>query len=275
MHSIRPFFSHSIFISICAAALAGQTFVLLKQTIQTDVLLFVGCATLGAYNLYWLIFSQTTHAQPGSFHISWKKLRVHFLLILLPAPWLLYCMFQHTDWVLPFIIGSLLSLSYIALMFANHSVRVNILAGFLKTILLAAAWTYVTISLPMVAMKIKISSSELSLLCSRFLFLLMLAVIFDARDIQKDHTKGTRTMATLLKGNALQALMILLCLAFIVSVWALSTWIMPVKLSMITSGVFVFVLYQMAQKPRGKYFYYFLVDGMMLIFAVSVYIASI
>ena len=51
--------------------------------------------------------------------------------------------------------------SYIALMFGNRSKHINVFVGFFKTLLLAATWTYVTISLPMTAMKMKFTLNEI------------------------------------------------------------------------------------------------------------------
>lgn len=276
MHHIRPFFSHSIFISICAAALSVQTFVLRGQRhIDFTSILFVAISTLGAYNFYWFIAAFKRKQSSGDNSPFLSGLHLNLLLMLLPAMLLLNLFWHHPDWIGYFAIGTVISILYTLLIFTRNTMRQMPLMGILKTILLTVAWTFITACFPLIYLDKSIGSSQLLLIGNRFIFLLMIAVIFDARDVEKDHEYGTGTIATVFGRKKLNGFMTGLVLTFVMLTLLLSDVELICKLLMMACGVLVYWLYFLAHSPRSDAFYYFLMDGMMIIFSVSVYIACI
>jgi hypothetical protein len=276
MHHIRPFFSHSIFISICAAALAMQTFVLRGQKhLDLTTLLFVATSTLGAYNFYWFIAAFKRKQSGGDKSPFLSGLSLHILLMLLPAMILINLLWRHPDWIGYFAIGTVISIVYTLLMFTRYTMRLLPLMGILKTILLTAAWTFITACFPLIYLDHSMVSTQLNLIGNRFIFVLMIAVIFDARDVEKDLEYGTGTIATVFGQKKLNAFMTGLVLTFVMLTMMLPEVELMCKLLMMACGGVVYLLYFLAQSPRSDVFYYFLMDGMMIIFSVSAYIACI
>ncbi|GEM_PF-2535176 len=73
-----------------------------------------------------------------------------------------------------------------------------------KNIMLALAWTLATAALPLLALEQQFIPADVAfILAKRFSFLFSLTVMFDIRDMEKDHRNGMKTIAWMLgKRNA-------------------------------------------------------------------------
>ena len=69
----------------------------------------------------------------------------------------------------------------------------------LKTVLLAFTWAYVTVFIPLHKSYLFLRHSELFVFNRRFLFMVMLCIIFDNRDKAVDKIRGLHSLATVLK----------------------------------------------------------------------------
>jgi 4-hydroxybenzoate polyprenyltransferase len=151
-------------------------------------------------------------------------------------------------------------------------------AGFVKTLLLAFTWTFVTAYLPIQQAGINTEASlSLLLLFQRFIFMLVLCLIFDCRDAATDKIIGLHSLATDLKPVLVNwifyILFGLLCIVnilFYINGLSLSE---SVALFLIT--IICFFVYLFSFQKRGYFFYYFLVDGLMILSAVLTALANI
>lgn len=268
--------SHSIFIAFCASALSLQTLQLLSLPFNGYLLGFIFFATLGGYNAYWMIsrLSYNQYASLGSFL---HKTRSSLLVMLSALIGLGFCMTKlHLvmyNTVISIILLSLYGLTVIPfkqLIFLKK-------AGYLKTILLAFAWTIVTILIPLQISIIEMGHAALLIFISRFLFMLMLCIIFDKRDAALDKIRGLQSMATNIKPLLLHCLIGFIFIGYTCTCYSMKAYAVtiPQVLALIITGMTTLGVYIRSLKKKGYYFYYFLVDGLMLLSALTTGLASI
>jgi len=146
--------------------------------------------------------------------------------------------------------------------------------GVLKTFLLAITWTYVTIWFPLAGKMLEWTPDFLLHLSFRFLFMLILCILFDKRDLEADQKRSYSSVATVFTDKQLKLLcnacFLLMLLVSLLS-WKTNSS-QTVLLSNLASVAAAYLLYRLSFKPRGYYFYYFLVDGLMLFSAMVTFI---
>ncbi len=274
MKWLRFFFSHSVFISICAAALCFQTHILLGVEIRPLVYVLVFSSTLSGYNLYWLI--SKFHFSRHGFSPFLKRNISNILILLLGTVSTVYCLVQLPYLTIVFTAGVLLTILYSLPLWPFRFAKKLHKLGFLKTLLLAFTWTYITVMIPVTGHNVS-ATSICSLFLARFFFMLMLCAIFDSRDIAIDKMNNLRSLATDVSRRDLQMIMIISFTLYMLAgfflrynngselqLWAFSL-----------TGLLTFLIYRLSIIKRGYFFYYFLVDGLMLFSAVLTYLASI
>ena len=275
MKVLQFILSHSIFISICAAALCMQTNILLHIPHDVNIYGFILCSTLCSYNFYWLL---------SKFYFSNRVLssafaRRHFSFILIFAvagAGMVFFLLQILN-LLPYIFGGLLLTLLYSLPLWPFSFAVRLQkAGFFKTTLLALTWAYVTVILPAAGVLHTEATPVLSLLLTRFCFMLLLCIIFDMRDISVDKMHGLRSLATDLSKRTLSIIINIVFVCFFISGLLVRVYFhdnLQMIFFLLTGGITFFV-YRLSLKPQGYIFYYFLVDGLMLISAAGTLIAD-
>lgn len=268
--------SHSIFIAFCAVALAFQTAQLLHISHSVFVYGFIFSATLCSYNFYWLL-SKFSFVENPSITGLVKKEFIAVSLLAFSAAGMLFCIWHSAipvnyvvSAVLLTIIYSMPLLPFTFFLFAGRG-------GVLKTILLAITWTYVTAFIPMQKSYMMLNNADLFIITLRFMFMLILCIIFDSRDIAVDKIRGLRSLATDLNPKALRYLIytIFACLFagnFFSGYYGLTIY---QSIALQTSAISLLVVYFYSTKKRGYYFYYFMVDGLMLFSALTTGLASI
>ncbi len=267
--------SHSIFISLCAAALCFQTDVLLHITPGKYVYGFVFFATLSSYNFYWLIskYSFTKNkALPGFI----KKNLSYTLLFLVAGAGMLYCIY-----FIPFIfkyavIAIMLTLLYSLPLWPFKFAALARKAGFLKTVLLAVTWAYVTIIIPAIPVLHTETLPVAVLFTARFFFMLLLCIIFDMRDMAIDKIHALHSLATDTSHRNLQKIMGVVFILYIAAGFFVRNYFKDNAqiTAFAFTGLIVWIVYRLSLKKRGYFFYYFLVDGLMMVSALATYIAA-
>jgi len=268
--------SHSIFISICAAALCYQTFELLHIPFNYFVYGLVFFATLCSYNFYWLIskYHFTTINDMSIF------LKMHFsnVFIFVMAAIGLLCCLYFLPAVIPSVsIAVLLTLLYSLPLWPLKQLAFTRKAGFLKTSLLAFTWAYVTVMIP-VHDAVAVPGLSVGLLfTARFLFMLMLCVIFDSRDIKVDKINSLRSLATDVSTKTLRVIMAVVFTLYLAAGFILRYHFNDNAqiIAFFITGMVTFIVYMQSRKDKGYFFYYFLVDGLMLFSAAATFVASI
>lgn len=268
--------SHSIFISICAVALCYQTFTLLHIPYNYPVYGLVFFATLCSYNFYWLI-SKYHFTTINGLKVFFLKHFSNVFIFSIAAAGLL-CSLYFLPQVVPSVsIAVLLTLLYSVPLWPLKKLAFTRRAGFLKTIVLAFTWAYVTVMIP-VHDAVSISALSVGLLfTARFLFMLMLCVIFDSRDIKVDKINSLSSLATDVTPGTLRLIMSVIFILYLAAGFLLRYHFRDNAqiIAFFITGMVTLIVYRESRKPQGYFFYYFLVDGMMLFSAAATFMASI
>lgn len=268
--------SHSIFIAVCAVALTFQTTMLLKLNTDLFVYGFVFFATLCSYNFYWIL-SKLSFTSKRNIPDALRKETKGFLLLIVSSSGLLYCFSQSSISLQLVIPAVLLTVLYTVPLLPLSFLKFTRKAGVLKTVLLAFTWTYATVIVPLQKDYWLLDSADLFIISRRFLFMLMLCIIFDNRDKAVDKIRGLHSLATVLKPAHLRALVYLIFVILFTTNFSYRyyeiTFSQSVALHISTLALLAVYFYSL--KKRGYLFYYFFVDGMMLFSALATYIAGI
>jgi len=236
---------------------------------------FVFFATLCSYNFHYLLGYFSVHR---NISISLLYNRYTALLVLLAGGIgvLLFFSAAHIRFqnvVLAFLLTFLYSLPLLPLKRLAFVRK----AGFLKTILLAFTWMFVTAYLPLSQNNAAFTVTGLLIMAKRFLFMLMLCILFDNRDVKVDKIRGLSSLATDLSPHVMKWLIfgvfaMLFLINFLLGGHGVSgRQVFALQLSAIINVV----IYFLSKKEQGYFFYYFVVDGMMVLMTLLTTIASI
>jgi len=268
--------SHSIFVAFCAVALAYQTVLLLHLSANIYLYGFIFFATTCSYNFYWLLskYSLRTDIPLTGF---FKKEADEIVLLILSLAGLIICFLNlHLSYYIIIVAAALTGLYAVPLLPFNF-VRFTRKAGVLKTTLLAFTWSYVTVFIPLQKTSFMLTEIEFFILTRRFLFMLMLCILFDNRDIAVDKIRGLRSLATDLSAKTMRYLiysifLILFATNFLFRYYGISV---AQSIALQISTIALLITYYYSTKKQGYLFYYFVVDGMMLFSAAATFVASI
>jgi len=276
MNWIRFIFSYSLFIAVCALSLAFQASILLDKPVNQFAYLLVFAATLCSYNFYWAI-ARWHNAKQFTIRSFINKSLANLLICFASGIAVVICVY-YLPGVIPYLVpAGILTLAYsVPLWPVKLPVWIQ-RAGFLKTVLLAFTWTYTTIFIPLFE-QVQLGNMKLMLLFStRFFFMLMLCIIFDSRDARADKIKALHSLATDVSRRSLSIIMAVVFTGFLISGILLRYYYSTDRqmIAFIVSGISMLIVYRLSLRDRGYYFYYFLVDGMMLFTALGTFLASI
>jgi hypothetical protein len=149
-------------------------------------------------------------------------------------------------------------------------------AGFVKTVLLALTWTYVTIAIPAQLNLMEADLTVVLLFITRFLFMLMLCAIFDSRDSVVDKVHGLKSLATDVSRPVLKLIMLSTFFLYMIMGVMLRFYLhsLPQTIAFLITGAVVLFVYFLSLKKQGYIFYYFIVDGLMLFSAIATFVAA-
>ncbi|MBK8608684.1 MAG: hypothetical protein IPL84_01675 [Chitinophagaceae bacterium] len=268
--------SHSVFIACCAVALAFQSAQLLGFNNSPYVYGFIFFATLCSYNFYWLL-SKIAFADKKNILKIIQKDSSGIVLLILSATGLLICFYFSRLTIAYVSLAVLLTLAYAVPLLPIKFLLFTRKAGVLKTLLLAFTWAYVTVFIPLQKSFPALDHADYFILTRRFLFMLMLCIIFDNRDKAIDKIRGLHSLATDLKPVVLKVIIYLIFAVLFISNFLYRDYGLSLSQSVAlqVSTLALLVVYFYAAKPRSYLFYYFIVDGLMLFSALATGIASI
>ncbi len=268
--------SHSIFIAICSVALAFQAGQLLGFTNNLFVYGFVFFATLCSYNFYWLL-SKTALSKGNSLHDLLSKEKPGLLLMIVAAAGVAYCFFQSGLSVTFVLTAAMLTIAYAVPLLPISFLKFTRKAGVLKTFLLAFTWAYVTVLIPIQKTYPLLDNADLFIFTRRFLFMLMLCIIFDNRDKAVDKIRGLHSLATDLKPSVLNIIIYLIFAVLFISNLFYKDFGIAFyhSIGLQVATLALLIVYFFSLKKRGYFFYYFVVDGMMLFSAIATLVAGI
>lgn len=275
MKWLRFIVSHSIFIAFCAAALCFQTAVLLQVELTAWLYSFVFFATICSYNFYWLLSSYSFVPQTVFFHL--RKYYSNSIVLLFAMAGLVLSAF-HLTLLLPVIgVAALLTFLYAVPLLPFKWLQFTRKAGFLKTVLLAFTWAFITVYIPYKYSGTNNGTALTLLFAIRFVFMLMLCIIFDARDTAIDKIRGLQSLTTMLSPHIVKLVMLFLFALYLIAGIFYRIYFNETKqiLALFVIGAAVATAYYYSLKKQGYFFYYFFIDGLMLFSALATFVASI
>ncbi len=266
--------SHALWVALCAASLVFQTIELLHLPVNYYLLAFVFFATLCSYNFHFLLGNVF-----GGEKIILKLYNHYssiFFLLTGAAGMLILFSATHIS-IVNVAAAFLLTFLYSIPLLPVKQLAFTRKAGFVKTILLAFTWMFVTAYLPISQYHKYLSLLDLLLLTKRFLFMLMLCILFDNRDAAVDIIRGLHSLATDLSPALMKWLIYILFVLLFVINYLLGHYGITIRqrIALQLTSIATLVTYFFSTKKQGYLFYYFIVDGLMFLSALLVTIASI
>ncbi|MEO8765648.1 MAG: UbiA family prenyltransferase [Ginsengibacter sp.] len=267
----------SIFIAACAVAMCIQTNLLLHLPLNTfSFYCFVFGATLVQYNLHYLV---KTTAVKNSYRLQWSSgnKTVHKALLFLGIALIIFSFlsFRLHHFIILAILGAVAFLySYPGIPFSGKK-RIKDY-GFLKIITLALLWTLVTVWFPANGFQFE-NNIFIFVFLKRFVFLFVLCLVFDIRDIDVDRNENIRTLPVLLgKGKSYFTAYILLIGFVILSLLQFFYFDdKGILIAMLLSAAATFFTIELTKKTNSDFIYLAGIDGMMLLQAMLVYLVGL
>ncbi len=267
--------SHSIFIATCAVALCFQTAIMLRINLSFYLYAFIFFSTVCSYNFYWLVSGYSFASQ--SLYLFLKRHYTNAIVFIFATAGLLFSILKIPELLPVICAGLLLTLLYAVPLLPFKFFNFTRKAGLLKTFLLAFTWAFVTVYIPYRQAQTSNAVALVMLFNNRLIFMLMLCIIFDARDTNIDKIRGLQSLTTILKPTTVKYLMVALFVVYILNGIIFRVYYnQPVQIiPLLATAAATAVVYFFSQKKQNYFFYYFLVDGLMLFSAIAVYVASI
>lgn len=264
----------SIWAALCAYTLTLLTMIYKHQQyvdLLHPLLLFTFGSTLAVYNAH-NFFKVKTHTD--SQRTSWNDNHLWFITLLgLVGLLMAVATVGYLHWGS---LGIIAVLSSLTLLYSYPLLKIKQSRaalknfGILKPILLSLVWTLVTITLPVVEFYIPLTKAILTEGFIRWIFILILCILFDTKDTLADSQNNIRTLPILLQNqlyrylNWLAGIMaMLLFTAFIVFDFRVDFLIEALAF------LLLFPIIRQVQKKQDELFYVLKIDGMMLLYSTA------
>jgi 4-hydroxybenzoate polyprenyltransferase len=275
----------NFFIAFCAVAQGLVTYYLLKLPPNTYVLSFLFFSTLTIYNLSMLLAKPKEPQKSPYKRVKWifshQRLLISITLIsvlcLIPLG-LLYLSFGAK--VLMLFIG-VIAISYNIPFLSINGGKIGLrnLPG-IKLFLIAFVWASSCVLLPIVEIEnnygIPIALSEIVLLfAKRFLFICAITIPFDVRDLYQDKLYELKTLPVIFGEKKTWIFCQALLLAYLILLFLFSKSInydtIGLALTIFLTGWLIFK----SNLKRNEYYYFLLLDGMMILQCLTLWICDL
>lgn len=259
----------NMFISLCAAVLVLETYMLSGIPISVRLSGIVFFATLFVYNADSLVpykFNQDVPLSPRMKWVKANKLELTFIAVAsaLCTVYLYWgAIFELNFWFLLhlMVVAGLYSVPVVPE--GEHYIPLRDIP-LLKVFLIAYVWSAITVQLPLMEVDHDLFSSDsLILFFRRFLFLFSLTLVFDIRDVHKDKLTQTVTFPTKWGVSNTKKLALVILLLYAILVPADTATHMRIALG--TAGIGAALVVWYAHEYRSQYYFMVLADGMMLV----------
>lgn len=260
----------NIFISMCAAALTVETYLLVEYEINWLYITFAFCATLLIYNFPVFVGGEFDSGYSERHHwiTSHKKI---FILLSIPA--FLICAFIALSFPLNFLI-SFIPITLIALAYFFPQTHLRSVTG-LKSIIVAIVWTGVTAIYPILLISQvdfaqAFTLQNIALMAQNFFFMLPLCIIFNVKDIGWDRNAQVKTFPVVYGINVTK----IICIASL-AIFILIVMTVPVfdktRMALIFSALLSGLLILYVSENKSDYYYSLWIDGMILFQAMLIF----
>jgi 4-hydroxybenzoate polyprenyltransferase len=257
--------------------MVDQTYrLLLKISPDFNYLAFVFFATICSYNFHWLL---TSHSVNPSQRLQWAQHHkgYHLILYLLGGAGAVFFFFylsKHWSWLL---LAAVITFLYSApkIPLRSFSKLKRIAIG--KTIFLSLVWTYVTTILPLIISGYEWRTDFILFIISRFFFIYAICILFDYRDREDDKAEGIRSLITFFSEKGITVLFIFSLLIFgLMTIWLLQySYSLTDVIIILIPGIILAFLFNYSKNNFSDYFYYILLDGLMMFSSLIMLLLSI
>ncbi len=264
----------SIFVAGCAVAFCMETSIMLNVPFNNfSFYAFVFGATIVQYNLHYIVKKV---AVKHSARLAWsqRNKNIHLLLLIAGCLLIIYSLFgfhlQH--FIILCILGCISFLySFPFIPFAQKK-RIKDY-GFLKIITLSLLWTLVTVWFPVSGHQYD-GNLFVFIFLKRFVFMFILCLLFDMRDIEVDRSENITTFAVALGRKRSYVLSYLVLLLFVLLSVAQYIYLPQVQflIPMLISSAVTLITVEVTKKSNSDYVYLAGIDGMMLLQAILIYL---
>ncbi len=284
---LKTWFDHYIFANIhiacCAIAMCSLTYATFKIPINATFLGFVFCATLCSYGAHFYLSHSEKTDNSRAFWSS-KNKNTLLIISLLGGLFSFFLFLSFSSfWREIFFIG-LLTFLYTApkILFAPFTYLKGY--AFAKTLYLAFSWTYVTVFLPLqISYFFKNHSENMPFLAQAsslysiiiFIYIFQICMLFDYRDREDDGKLRIKNLVTYLKPSAFRVLFLSVGFLLFFTLYLLHFQDFSVKTLTIFAFSEILLCLQMpyAMRSKSDYYYYFVLDSMMLLPSFAAYLA--
>ena len=267
----------SIFIASCAVAFCMETNILLGLPLNHfSFYCFVFGATLVQYNLHYLV---KTIAVKDSIRLAWSQRNktIHLILLITGIILILFSFFSFhlKHFMVLFCLGCVAFLYSFPFLPFGKKRRIKDY-GFLKIITLALLWTLVTVWFPVNSMRYD-PYLFLFVFVKRFVFMFVLCLLFDVRDIEIDGKEKINTLAVMLGKKKSYSVSYLLLIVFAIFSFAQYFYLPQTGflIAMLISAIATYVTIEFTKRNNSDFIYLAGIDGMMLLQAMLVYVFSL
>ncbi|WP_205503552.1 hypothetical protein [Rufibacter psychrotolerans] len=280
LQNILNFILYSnVFISLCAALLVWETYLLSGIPVSIRLGGIVFFATLFVYNADSLVpykFNQEVAHSPRTAWIQKYRLELIFMCVA-SALCVLYlywtALFDLSFWFLLHLVVVAGLYSVAVVPEGERYIPLRDIP-FLKVFLIAYVWAAVTVQLPLMEVDRDLFASEnLILFLRRFLFIFSLTLVFDIRDVYKDKLTQTTTFPTKWGVPTTKKLALFTLFLYALLLPAGTEPLVRVALGLAGVGAALVVWY--AHEYRSQYYFLILADGMMLVQFLLVWLLSL
>ena len=267
----------SIFVAGCAVAFCMETNILLGVPLNNfSFYCFVFGATIVQYNLHYIVKKV---AAKDSARLRWsqRNKNIHLILLIAGSFLILFSLFSFHlgHFFILFVLGCVSFLYSFPFLPIGKKKRIKDY-GFFKIITLALLWTLVTVWFP-VSGHAYDTGLFIFVFVKRLLFMFILCLLFDMRDIEVDNSENIKTLAVVLGHKKSYILSYLLLLVFVLLSVAQYFYLpqMQFLIPMLISAAATLVTIEITKKSNSDFVYLAGIDGMMLLQAMLVYLFSL
>ncbi len=270
----NPFIFGSIIISFCTLSLYYQTYLQLGLPLAFDgTAIIVFSATLFLYNFHRLMGVRPILPENRGLITGWAAGH-HFTLFLLALTGAIgvgIFIFQTsvTIFIILVILGLISLLYELPLVRYHHKFQRLRNLWVYKAFMITIVWTAATTVLPALNEYISMKRYDVWLIAAeRMLFIFLLALCFDARDIDFDKKENLKTIPIRYGMGSTENLYKIIALAVVLTTSYHYFIISPnlrIGAAMICSILFTYFIVAKTSPRKSDYYYLFLVDGMMIV----------
>jgi 1,4-dihydroxy-2-naphthoate octaprenyltransferase len=258
-----------IFIGLCAACITALTFELTGRAEENlQYILLIGTATSALYSIHRVIgLNKTAHLKTSERFVVIRKyqshIRIYTVLWIMLTLWLLAPLFSLT-FILMLMPGGVIAFSYV-IPFLSGGRRLRDL-GWGKIMMIGWSWSWLTAVIPLwYFCDASIQTTVIHGL-ERMLFIMLIAIPFEIRDLQVDRSLGLITMPEKLGKLKTRRIALLMCvmimfLSFLASVHYFNP---AYGIAMSLTCIAVIPLIRLSYTIEDDFFFGGVIDGLMI-----------